>query len=106
MDAEDGKACSTQVDFARETVLEEDNVRLETNTPAALLLHQAHYTQEFVDTPAKGQSETIEFARLFWYWRINEVLGRSRRELCPVLVGGSSSHNDCLHEGTPIPVAR
>ena len=36
-DAEDGNACSTQADFARETVHEEDNVRSETSTLPAFV---------------------------------------------------------------------
>ena len=38
MAAEDGKACTTQVDFAREH--EEENVRLEISTPPSFLEHQ------------------------------------------------------------------
>ena len=55
MDAEDGRACSTQVEFARETLHEEDNVRSEISTPPAILLHHTQCTKKFVDMPTKGQ---------------------------------------------------
>ena len=89
---------------ARETVNEEDSVRLEISThTSAFLLRQAQKNEEVRGIAHK--SEAIEVVGHVWYWRDTEFLGRSRPELCPVLVG-SSFRNTWLHEDTPVLVAR
>lgn len=70
MGAEDGKVCSTHVDFARE-VHEEDNVPLEISRPPAFLLHRAPCAVELFETPAKGKVKQMNLLTLL-------VLARQR----------------------------
>ena len=73
MDAEDGKALQhTSGLRPGDTFAERSAHLLAPSTIYEGVRGNAH----------RGQSEAIEFARHFWYWRDIEMLGRSRREHC------------------------
>ena len=74
MDAEDGKLAARKW-TSRETVHEEDNVRLKISTTLAFLLHHAQRTRDFVETPTKGKVKHLNLADFLVLARKQVFLG-------------------------------